>query len=36
VRITFAYNWVTSFVSAARGQLVMTSISIQLIEPQTF
>ncbi len=36
VRITFAYNWVTSFVSAARGQLIMTSISIQLIEPQTF
>lgn len=36
VRITFAYNWVTSFVSAARGQLKMTSISIQLIEPQTF
>ncbi len=33
VRITFAYNWVTSFVSAARGQLVMTSVSIQLIEP---
>ena len=36
VRITFAYNWVTAFVSAARGQFIMTSISIQLIEPQTF
>ena len=36
VRITFAYNWVTSFVSAARGQFTMTGISIQLIEPQTF
>ncbi|HEY7347024.1 MAG TPA: TadE family protein [Ktedonobacterales bacterium] len=36
VRITFAYNWVTSFVSASRGQFVMTSVSIQLIEPQTF
>ena len=36
VRITFAYNWVTSCVSAARGQFTMTGISIQLIEPQTF
>lgn len=36
VRITFAYNWVTSFVSAARGQFTLTSVSIQLIEPQTF
>lgn len=36
VRITFAYSWVTSFVSAAQGQFKMTSISIQLIEPQTF
>lgn len=36
VRITFVYNWVTSFVSAARGSFQMTSVSIQLIEPQTF
>ncbi len=36
VRITFVYNWVTSFVSAAQGQLQMTSVSIQLIEPQSF
>jgi hypothetical protein len=36
VRITFAYNWVTSFVSAARGQFTLTGVSIQLIEPQTF
>lgn len=36
VRITFDYNWVTSFVSAAQGSLQMTSVSIQLIEPQTF
>lgn len=36
VRITFAYSWVTSFVSAAQSQLKMTSVSIQLIEPQTF
>lgn len=36
VRITFDYNWVTSFVSASQGQLQMTSVSIQLIEPQTF
>jgi Flp pilus assembly protein TadG len=36
VRITFAYNWVTSFVSAARGSFQMTSVSIQLIEPQTY
>ncbi len=36
VRITFVYNWVTSFVSAARGQFQMTSVSVQLIEPQTY
>jgi Flp pilus assembly protein TadG len=36
VRITYAYNWVTSFVSAARGQFQLTSVSVQLIEPQTF
>jgi hypothetical protein len=36
VRITFVYNWVTSFVSAAGGQLQLTSVSVQLIEPQTF
>ncbi len=36
VRITFFYNWVTSFVSAAGGQLQLTSVSVQLIEPQTF
>jgi Flp pilus assembly protein TadG len=36
VRITFAYNWVTSFVSAAGGSLQMTSVSVQLIEPQSY
>jgi hypothetical protein len=36
VRITFAYNWVTSFVSAAGGKLQLTSVSVQLIEPQNF
>ncbi len=36
VRITFAYNWVTSFVSAAGGQFQLSSVSIQLIEPQTY
>jgi Flp pilus assembly protein TadG len=36
VRITFVYNWVTSFVSAAQGQFRTSSVSIQLIEPQTF
>ncbi|HEY7125169.1 MAG TPA: TadE/TadG family type IV pilus assembly protein [Ktedonobacterales bacterium] len=36
VRITFVYNWVTSFVSAAGGQLQLSSVSVQLIEPQTF
>lgn len=36
VRITFAYNWVTSFVSAAQGKFITSSVSVQLIEPQTF
>jgi Flp pilus assembly protein TadG len=36
VRITFAYNWVTSFVSATGGSLQMTSVSVQLIEPQSY
>lgn len=36
VRITFVYNWVTSFVSAAGGQFTLTSVSVQLIEPQTY
>lgn len=36
VRITFVYNWVTAFVSAAQGQFKTSSVSIQLIEPQTF
>ena len=36
VRITFVYNWVTSFVSAAQGKFKTSSVSIQLIEPQTF
>ncbi len=36
VRITFVYNWVTSFVSASQGQLKMTSVSVQRIEPQTY
>jgi len=36
VRITFVYNWVTSFVSAAGGQFPLTSVSVQLIEPQTY
>ena len=36
VRITYVYNWVTSFVSASQGQFKTNSISIQLIEPQTF
>lgn len=36
VRITFVYNWVTSFVSAAGGQFQLTSVSVQLIEPQTY
>jgi hypothetical protein len=36
VRITFVYNWVTSFVSASQGQFKTSAVSIQLIEPQTF
>jgi len=36
VRITFVYNWVTSFVSATGGQFQLTSVSVQLIEPQTY
>jgi hypothetical protein len=36
VRITFVYNWITSFVSAAGGQLQLNSVSVQLIEPQTY
>ncbi len=36
VRITYVYNWVTSFVSASQGQFKTSSVSIQLIEPQTF
>jgi Flp pilus assembly protein TadG len=36
VRITYVYNWVTSFVSAAGGQFQLSSVSVQLIEPQTY
>jgi len=36
VRITFVYDWVTSFVAAAGSQFQLTSVSVQLIEPQTY
>ena len=36
IRITFLYNWITSFVSASGGHLQMTSVSVQLIEPQNY